>query len=357
MVFFRDLRAATPPSERSQPLLAAFTRRSFLTAAGASLATPALLTGAFAQATKPPLHFTHAFGEITLPRPARRVVSLGYTTHDALLALGVVPLAIRYWYGNYPYGVWPWAQSYLGDAKPELLVGEVPMEKVAALAPDLIVAIGSGISHAEYKVLSQIAPVLMHDASYAAFGTPWTAMTETIGKAVGKDGEAAQLIRNTHQMFTDAQTRHPHWAGKTAVAANYMGGESSAFIKGDTRATFLRDLGFGTPQKLKALSSVNSFYLTLSPEDLTPLDADVLVWISAFEAAPDLVNLPMRKTLTAHKQGREVFAGPLVSGALSMGSVLSIPFALKRLESDLAAAADGDPSTPVASAVKAGLTS
>jgi iron complex transport system substrate-binding protein len=67
------------------------------------------------------------------------------------------------------------------------------------------------------------------------------------------------------------------------------------------------------------------------------------------------VALPMRKTLKAHREGREVMAGSLIAGALSFGSVLSLPFALKELEADLVLALDGDPATKVASSVKAGL--
>lgn len=97
------------------------------------------------------------------------------------------------------------------------------------------------------------------------------------------------------------------------------------------------------------------FYTPLSPEDLSPLDADLLIWISSFDVVPDIVALPMRRTMRAHKEGREVLAGAIVAGALSFGSVLSLPFALEQLEADIALALDGDPSTAVRSSVAAGL--
>lgn len=103
-----------------------------------------------------------------------------------------------------------------------------------------------------------------------------------------------------------------------------------------------------------ALTGPNGFYAALSPEDLSPLEADVLVWVSN-DAVPNLAALPMRHTLVAHREGREVFAGVLAAAAISFGSVLSLPFALEMLEADIAAAADGRPETPAASAVVAGL--
>jgi len=69
------------------------------------------------------LRFTHASGGMSLPAPARRVVPLGYASHDTLLALGVVPVALRFWYGGSDSGVRPWAEPLLGGARPEVLRG------------------------------------------------------------------------------------------------------------------------------------------------------------------------------------------------------------------------------------------
>ncbi|WPZ32718.1 ABC transporter substrate-binding protein [Thalassobaculum sp. OXR-137] len=301
------------------------------------------------------LTFKHAFGTTALPRPARRVVSLGYTTQDPLLALGVRPVAVRHWFGAFPHSIWPWARPYLGDAAPDVLIGEVSMERVAATDPDLIVAIGAGLSQAEYTVLSRIAPVLVHDPADSAYGTPWDRMTLILGRATGRLAEARELVASVRAGFAAARRRHPGWAGRTGVAAYHWSGETGAFAGADTRARFLIELGFQPTDAVAALSGADDFYARLSPEDLSPLDADILLWVSSFDTSPDLAALPMRRTLTAHAEGREVFAGGLVSAALSFGSVLSLPFALEALEADIAAACDGDPATPVASAVKAGL--
>ncbi|WP_088345824.1 MULTISPECIES: ABC transporter substrate-binding protein [Rhodomicrobium] len=323
------------------------TRRAALASLAACLAAPADSASG--------IRFTHAYGETVLPRPARRVVSLGYTTQDALLALGVPPLAIRQWYGPFPFGVWPWAQPYLNGAQPLLISGEVSAEVVAALEPDLIVGIGSGISQAEYAVLSRIAPVLMQDAARSAYGTPWDELTRTLGRALGKEAAADDLIAQVRQRFAEATARHPAWSGQTAVAAYHGGGRTGAFVGADTRARFLAELGFRPTPEVERLSAPQLFYTDLSPEDLSPLDADVLVWVSAFEKAPDLVALPMRRTLRAYAQGREVFAGALLAGAMSFCSVLSLPFALSKLEDDIAAASDGTLGTAVPSAKAAGL--
>ncbi|MGY9045704.1 hypothetical protein P775_13420 [Puniceibacterium antarcticum] len=324
------------------------TRRSFVAGTCAALAAPPL-------SADTPLRFAHVYGETVLAKPAQRVVSIGYSTQDPLLALGVVPVGIRYWFGDFPYGVWPWAQGALGTAQPALIIGEVSMETVAGLAPDLIVAIGSGISEAEYALLSRIAPVLMQAPEYATYGSPWQETTRRIGQAVGKAELAETLIAEVDATFAAARGRHPDWTGKTAVAAWQNGGQTGAFMRSDNRAQFLTELGFQPPEALAQLDTKDGFYTTLSPEDLSPLDADLLVWISAYDQVPDIRDLAMRRTLSAHREGREVLAGPLVAGALSFGSVLSLPYALQQLEAEMIAALDGSPGTVVPSARDAGL--
>lgn len=325
-------------------------RRAFL--AGAA----ALLAARPARAAEDALRFEHAYGETVLTAPAERVVSLGFNTQDPLLALGVVPVGIRYWYGEHPFGVWPWAQPLLGDAEPTVMTGEVSVEIVAGLAPDLIIGVGSGISEAEYALLSQIAPVLMQGPEHPAYGAPWDVQTRMFGRALGREERAEALVAGVRDAFAAARARHPDWSGATGVAAWHDGGQTGAFMSSDTRARFLAELGFRPTGKLAAMTAIDGFYTTLSPEDLSALDADLLIWISSRDRAPDIAGLAMRKTFEAHRQGREVFADELISGALSFGSVLSLPFALERLEEPIALAMDGDPATVVPSSQKAGLT-
>ena len=324
-------------------------RRMFLAASAAIVAAP------LAMAEDAPVTISHAYGETIINGPVSRVVSLGYNSHDPLLALGVKPVGIRYWYGDYENSVWPWAQEQLGDAAPTVITGEVSAEVVAGLNPDLIIAGGSGISEAEYALLSEIAPVVMHEEQYSTWGSPWDANLRLIGRAVGKAGRAEELIADVYEKFAEIKERNPHWAGQTAVAAWHDGGQTGAFMAEDTRARFFNELGFLTPEKLKTQSTIDGFYTTLSPEDLSPIDADLLVWISSYDRSPDIVNLAMRRTLTANHEGREVFCNQLLAGAVSFGTVLSIPYALEHLEGEINLALDGDPSTVVPTAKEAGL--
>src|SRR6056297_4028745 len=68
-----------------------------------------------------PVTIEHKFGATTIDEEPHRVVSVGFNEHDFLLALGVVPVGLRDWFGDRPNGAWPWAQDELGDAEPEVL--------------------------------------------------------------------------------------------------------------------------------------------------------------------------------------------------------------------------------------------
>jgi iron complex transport system substrate-binding protein len=343
-------KAADVPERAAAP-----SRRQVLAGLAAGTLAACLAPQREAFAANDDLRFAHVFGETVLDQPAKRVVSLGYTSQDALLALGVAPVAVRQWFGNYPFGIWPWAQPLLGEAEPQMIAGEVSMEIVASLQPDLVIGVGSGISRQEYDVLSQIAPVLMQPPDEPPFGMRWDAMTRLIGRAVGKSDLADEKIAAVEAGFAAARQRHPDWTGSTAICAYDFGGETGAYVGTDTRAVFLSELGLQPTQKVRDLAQTQGFYARLSPEDLSPLDADVLIWLSSSDAAKDIAAMPLRKTLRAHREGREILAGELLTGALTFGSVLSLPFALDMLEAEIALAIDGDPATSVPSSLAAGI--
>jgi iron complex transport system substrate-binding protein len=90
-----------------------------------------------------------------------RVVALDFPSADDAIALGVVPVAmadISYVEG----GVQTWTREALGGRQPELLDvdGGIPLEKIAALQPDLILATNTyGLAESRDE-LSRIAPVV-----------------------------------------------------------------------------------------------------------------------------------------------------------------------------------------------------
>ncbi len=300
-----------------------------------------------------PVTIEHEFGETTIDAEPRRVVSIGFNEHDFLLALGVVPVALRDWYGEQPNSVWPWAQDELGDATPEVLAADaLNFEQIAALDPDLIVGVWSGITAEDYELLAAIAPTVAQSEAYDDFGTPWQEQTRILGEATGRTVQADAVVAGLEGKIGAARDAHPEWDGLTAsVAFVFDEVGPGVYASQDTRSRFLQDLGFEIPA-VNDSGGDGSLYATFSAEDITPLDVDALVWVIGDPTALDaILALPTRESLTAHVEGREIFADIELSGAFSHGSPLSLEFVLDWIVPELEAAADGDPATAVPSAV------
>ena len=304
-----------------------------------------LVAGAVtATASDFPVTLTHKFGTTTIEAKPERVVSLGYAGIDNLLALGVKPVAVRYWYGDYAYGAWPWAQDALGDAQPVMLEGDLNIEQIAALQPDVIMAVSSGITLEQYELLSQIAPVVASEEQYGDYGTPWQADVRSDGVALGLSEKAEELIKGIEDRFAAVRAAHPDWQGKTAAVGFYWSDAPGAYRSTDIRPRMLESFGFKTPEAIDKLGAATEFYVSLSAEDLSPLDTDLLIW---FDDGGQVEALKLRPNLRAFKEGREIFPDDVLSGAFSYSSLLSIGYAIDHLVPLIEVATDGDPETKV----------
>jgi len=88
-------------------------------------------------------------------------VTVGFNEHDFVLALGVTPVAVREWFGEPPSATWSWARDEVGTAEPLVIKGDLNCERIAALAPDLILGVYGGIDKSAYGKLSKIAPTVV----------------------------------------------------------------------------------------------------------------------------------------------------------------------------------------------------
>ena len=88
-----------------------------------------------------PVEIAHRHGATTIAEEPERIVTVGLTDQDALLAVGVVPIGVTEWFGEQPSATWGWATDELealGDARPEVVGGgpEIEFEAIADLGPD-----------------------------------------------------------------------------------------------------------------------------------------------------------------------------------------------------------------------------
>jgi iron complex transport system substrate-binding protein len=293
----------------------------------------------------------HRYGETEVPADPQRVVTIGLIDHDAVLACGVVPVAVtsNEYSADQPFGVWPWAADELGDAEPEVLDDvELNFEKIASLEPDLILAIYSGITQDDYDLLAAIAPTVGPSADHDDYTTPWTEMTQVIGQALGREDEAEAAIQAVEDQFAEQREAHPEFEGQTAVYAGYLeAGKYYAEKEGSTRAAILKELGF----EIAEIDGGDPLYVEVSSEQADLFDHDLVLWeLGDQTMADDIEGDAIYETLDVAKEGRDVFVvDPAVAGGLALISVLSLPFVIDALVPQLAAAVDGDPTTVVPS--------
>jgi len=314
--------------------------------AAAPAATPAA-GGAF------PVTIAHKFGQTTIKAEPKRIVTVGLTDQDAVLALGKVPVGTTEWFGGFPGAIGPWARNDLrGAPLPTVLkdTGTGPqVEKIAALRPDLILAVYGGLTKKQYETLSKFAPVVAQPKQYNDFGVPWEVQTKTIGQALGKASEADKLVAGVTRKFAEVRAANPEFKGKTAVTGTPYEGY---FVYGsqDARSRNLTSLGFTLPADLDRLIG-DKFGASISKERTDLLDQKVMIW-SVSNVAKDAPKLHADKLyadLNVVKQGREILVGEDTPYgiAYSFVTVLSLPYLLDRLVPQLKAAVDGDPATKV----------
>jgi iron complex transport system substrate-binding protein len=283
----------------------------------------------------------HSLGSTVIPAEPRRVVSLGYTDQDTILALGVVPVAIREFSGNRPSATWPWASDRLQGRQPQVLKGEINAESIAALQPDLIVALSAGLTQEQYDTYSRIAPTITQPAGSTPFQTAWQDATREIGAALGRADEAERLVRGLEARFAAVRAQYPQFAGRSAaVAAASSNGPGSYFVwtSEDNRGRFLGSLGFTVPATFDELAG-DRFYAEVSGEQLNLLDRnDVVAWITI----PGTQNAGIEQqpgfpALRVGQEGRVVSLTEEQGVALSFSSVLSLPSLLDTFPAELAA--------------------
>ncbi|MFD7609318.1 iron-siderophore ABC transporter substrate-binding protein [Streptomyces sp. NPDC059828] len=349
------------PRIRSAPRLAAALTSALLlltaTACGdgSDPGTPSAKSGATASSGKSafPVTLTHKYGSTTITAEPKRIVTVGLTDQDAVLALGKVPVGTTEWLGGYEGAIGPWARDELsGGRTPTVLkdTGTGPqVEKIAALRPDLILALYGGLTKEQYRSLSAFAPVVAQPKEYNDYGIPWQEQTKTIGRALGKEAEAVKAVESTEGEIAAEAQEHPEFKGASAVMATPYEG-MFVFGSQDPRSRILTGLGLTLPGGLdKAIG--DQFGANISKERTDLLDQDAIVWIVG-DPAKDTAKLhadASYKNLKVVREGREVFVDESsdYGHATSFVSVLSLPYVIERLSPQLSAAVDGKPGTQV----------
>lgn len=298
-----------------------------------------------AQAGAFPVTVEHAFGTTKVAKAPERVVTVGYTDDQTVLAFGIKPVGMVDQYPN-PEGrspdintQWPWVKDKWGDAKPEVIMknGDTGpnYEKIAALRPDLIIAVYSEVDQAAYDKLSKIAPTVGRTkAEKEPFSAPWQDNAVHIAKALGKAEEGEKMVADIQGQLDAAKKEHPEFADQTAVVLSWYKDSVAPFTSTDVRGRLVTGIGFKYQTKIDEVAG-GDFYTTLSPERVDLVDVDRVFVINDKADQDALKKFKLFANLDAAKNGKVSYLldseGPAVGAAISQGTLLSMPYAVDEL--------------------------
>ncbi|WP_232303520.1 iron-siderophore ABC transporter substrate-binding protein [Pseudofrankia sp. DC12] len=283
-----------------------------------------------------PVTLKNKFGTTVVPAQPKRIIALSYE-EDTLATLGITPIA----YARNPYkpdGVFPWLSGKIDLSKSTALdtSGDLNLEQIASLHPDLILATNFYGLEDYYGKLSKIAPTVGYtdDAGIAT----WQENSTIIGKAVGRAADEQKAIAATEKTIQDARSSLPGLAGKTFSYSFYY--ESGGLAVIDDPKTVSVQLYSELGMKLAPGVTANVVDRELSMEKLGALDADfMLVGYAAPELKTEMDANKLFTDIPAVRAGRVLEVDAFTAGAVNNPTILNIPWQLEQLKPVLAKAA------------------
>lgn len=286
-----------------------------------------------------PATISTKFGDVTVNEKPERVVALGWGDAEVALSLGVQPVGAADWMAftstnPESNGVGPWVKNSYEKAPEILGTMELDYEQIAALQPDLILDVKSSGDQERYDRLSKIAPTI---GVPSADADNWLTTTDDqvtmIGKALGEPEAAQKQLDETKAAFAEVTKAHPEWDGKTVTVATRTSEGWGAYIDGDARVEFMKNLGLTLNPKVKDLAdtSANAFSITVSPEQLDTFDADVIAAFPIFIDSAQITDDAGWKAIPAVSAGHAFVVDGDLASAFSLGTPEATQYAIDKI--------------------------
>jgi iron complex transport system substrate-binding protein len=208
----------------------------------------------------------------------------------------------------------------------------IPVDQIAGLKPDLIVAINAGVDADTYQKLSAIAPTVAQSGGDAFF-EPWKDQASTVGQAVYQADQMKSLIDAVDKQFVAVAQNHPQWKAKKALLmqGRLFQGTVVATAAG-WRTDFLNQMGLVISDSIKPFVTDHRAVIPRDQIKAVLDSADVVIWTT--ENPDDQKTLladPEIAGSQATAQNRHIFTTKDQAGAIAFASVLSYPMVADQL--------------------------
>ncbi|PZG30992.1 hypothetical protein C1I98_30595 [Spongiactinospora gelatinilytica] len=238
----------------------------------------------------------------------------------------------------------PWTRATiaaLGGSRPEYLKvdTELPIEHVAALRPDLILATGYYSIARFQERLTQVAEVVL---PLAGPNDPWQDTAVRIGRALDREAAATRQVAETENAVGRARDMYPRLAGKTFTFSSYSatGGFWTKHSSEDVIARGLAAYGMSlAPAVARLPRSEVQGMSPVSNELVDVLDANVTIVVAQSDEERRAYETgPLFAGLGSVRRGSYLPIDPADGKALAFPSVLSVRHAAGNVVPRLAAA-------------------
>ena len=286
-----------------------------------------------------PVTIKHALGEATIEKEPQRIVTLGQSSTEIVLALGIVPVGVeKYDWAADESGHLPWNHDkikQLGKELPPTFKGqtELDIEKIIELEPDLVLAPWSGVTPEQYGKLAEIAPTIAYPK------TPWTIewkdQITTVCTALGRPDEAKKLIDGIDKEFAKAADSRPQYKGKSfSYIYNTGPGTLGVFMPHEPRVQFASGCGLTVdPFVTKEKEEPGTASAVIGLENADKLKKSDLLFTFYSDPAnrQQIEKQPLYAAIPAVKRGSLVaFTDNQVVTASSLINPLTVPWVMDK---------------------------
>jgi iron complex transport system substrate-binding protein len=259
----------------------------------------------------------HLMGQSCIPLDPQRIVTIDEIALDAVLALGVQPIAAA------ESSLVGSRGRHLSDKLAEVVsIGretEPNLERLVQLKPDLILGFNSTVRN-HYKSLAQIAPTVAFDYEH----TDWKADLQQVGEMLGKrDRAQAQLADYQKRVAEFRSAMGDRSEAITVSIVRFTAATQNVHYR--TVASFpgsvLQDVGLSRP--IAQQTPTDKPFGDVSLERMDVLDGDVIIAMldpRSEQSFQQFQNHPLWQTLKAVKTNRVY---QVDSGYWSFGNILA----------------------------------
>jgi serine/threonine-protein kinase len=257
-----------------------------------------------------PQTFTHAHGTTEIAELPKAVAAIGPGDADAVLSLGLQPVAILAPNQTVP----SWIKDKLTGSP--AVMSFIDTNAIQSAKPDLII-VTSDVDDATYQRLQSIAPTVTRpvDTNQA---WNWQTQLQWIGKVVGREGNATQVISTIGAQQTDLRNQNGAVVGKTVSILNVTNDGMTQTLAPSNAADFLVSLGLSysnllqrqpsDPEPTRPVTDTTKLYL---------IETDALVVVRTDAAAGGGGAAGLPKELAAYRGAMVVVDDPDTVAALA----------------------------------------